>query len=356
MANPVTADIVFVEPPVTQADDQSASTPTRLGGAIRSRLVTLTWLGVAGLLVALAAAASGPRWWLLDLASHFQWHYLVASVVLLALAVVLRRRMAAVLAAVALVVTAARVVPWYVGGAATGDGAAVRILIVNVLKSNGDAACVLEYIEERDPDVLILQEVDDGWMRHLAPLRATLPHSVEALRPDDFGIALLSRLAPARGGEVVTLGTAGLPSLACTFERDGSAFTLIATHPLPPVRELNARLRDEQIADLASLLEVGASRGETYVVAGDLNASMWSTPYRDLIERSGLRNAREGFGVLGTWAPRGRGWLGRVPIDHCLHSPDIAVARCATGPSIGSDHLPLEVDLVLPSPARALAQ
>ncbi|MCP3906151.1 MAG: endonuclease/exonuclease/phosphatase family protein [Planctomycetes bacterium] len=331
--------------------DSTDKPPCSLRAALRSRLVVLARLGVLALLVVLLAGGMGRAWWAFDLASHFQTHYLLAAAVLLAACGVLRLPITATGAALALVVTATRVVPWYVPGPDPGpdpgSGPTVRLLIVNVLKSNPDRERVLEYLVGRDADVVILQEVDTAWMEALAPLRESMPHSLEALRYDDFGIAVLSRLPMSRGGEVISLGRAGLPSLACTLERDGAAFTLIATHPVPPVRRSNARLRDGQIDDVATLIE---NAPRPVVLAGDLNASMWSVPYKDLVARTGLRNARAGFGVLGTWAPRRRGWLGRVPIDHCLHSRDVTIRSCATGPSIGSDHLPLEVELGLPAP------
>ncbi len=40
------------------------------------------------------------------------------------------------------------------------------------------------------------------------------------------------------------------------------------------------------------------------------------------------------------------GKLGRhyQKLDHCFHSPAIAVTRLSTGPRVGSDHLPLIVE------------
>jgi endonuclease/exonuclease/phosphatase family metal-dependent hydrolase len=37
-----------------------------------------------------------------------------------------------------------------------------------------------------------------------------------------------------------------------------------------------------------------------------------------------------------------------IPIDHCLVSSDIRVITLRTGRNIGSDHLPIIVDMVIP--------
>ena len=40
-----------------------------------------------------------------------------------------------------------------------------------------------------------------------------------------------------------------------------------------------------------------------------------------------------------------------ITIDHCLVSPDIEVKQRLVGPDVGSDHLPVIVDLLLETPA-----
>lgn len=76
---------------------------------------------------------------------------------------------------------------------------------------------------------------------------------------------------------------------------------------------------------------------------------MWSPFYRSLIKRSGLHNARQGFGIL----PSQSGIAPQLailsaPIDHCLVSSDIQVQNFRLGSDIGSDHLPIVADLLVP--------
>jgi endonuclease/exonuclease/phosphatase (EEP) superfamily protein YafD len=84
---------------------------------------------------------------------------------------------------------------------------------------------------------------------------------------------------------------------------------------------------------------------EPKICVGDLNASLWSPVYLDFAKQTKLTNVRQGFGLLPTWPTfMGFNWL-MIPIDHCLVSSDICVVNAQTGERIGSDHLPLIVEL-----------
>jgi endonuclease/exonuclease/phosphatase (EEP) superfamily protein YafD len=99
-------------------------------------------------------------------------------------------------------------------------------------------------------------------------------------------------------------------------------------------------LRNDQLRAIAKFLQgVEGSR----LVMGDLNTTSWSPHFRDLLAATGLVDSRRGRGMQPTWtAFRG---LVRLPLDHVLVSPDITVTARRVGPPIGSDHLPVIVEL-----------
>ena len=78
----------------------------------------------------------------------------------------------------------------------------------------------------------------------------------------------------------------------------------------------------------------------------------WSPYFRRLLDDGALHDASRGRGPAPTW-PVGLGPM-RIPIDHCLHSDGVVVTDRRTGPGVGSDHLPLIVDLLI-SPRRRVA-
>ena len=100
---------------------------------------------------------------------------------------------------------------------------------------------------------------------------------------------------------------------------------------------------DHAMSWLAGLLD----EGRPMIVAGDLNLTPWSPFFREFVDRSGLRDSRRGFGVQATWPSR-LGMAG-IPMDHVLVSQDGSVIDRRVGPSFGSDHRPVIVDLAIES-------
>ncbi|PSP16260.1 MAG: hypothetical protein BRC58_09500 [Cyanobacteria bacterium QS_8_64_29] len=83
---------------------------------------------------------------------------------------------------------------------------------------------------------------------------------------------------------------------------------------------------------------------------------MWSPYYQKLVDGTGLINTRKGFGIFPTW-PTANNPLGlpgfaarllSIPIDHCLVTSELQVVQTRALSSVGSDHRPIAVDLVVP--------
>ncbi len=148
---------------------------------------------------------------------------------------------------------------------------------------------------------------------------------------------------PPDEASVEFLGNAGRPSVSLRLSKGGSPVSLLATHPRTPMTLQTFSQRNDQLTEVGSFVR---SRPGPWVVIGDLNMSMWSPWFKRLCGEAGLSNARRGFGVLATW-PAFLPGVCRIPIDHCLVSDPSMVTGCRLGPDIGSDHLPLIVDLDL---------
>lgn len=64
-----------------------------------------------------------------------------------------------------------------------------------------------------------------------------------------------------------------------------------------------------------------------------------------LLDEGRLNDSEQGFGPQQSWSTELL--IPVVPIDHFLVSRDIEVTNRALGPNIGSDHLPVYVDLLV---------
>ena len=110
---------------------------------------------------------------------------------------------------------------------------------------------------------------------------------------------------------------------------------------MPPMSVAAQSARNEHLTQMTAFAK---ARSEPLIIVGDLNMTMWSPSHRSLCDELGLTNTRRGFGILPSW-PASLPSVMRIPIDHCLVSDGITVLDCRLGRDIGSDHLPLIVDL-----------
>lgn len=277
----------------------------------------------------------------LELFSHFRLQYLGVAVLLAVLFAVLRskRYLALMLATVAL--NAWYVAPWYQPVAtASASGTHFKVLLANVLASNGEHGQLSAILKEERPDFVFLQEVSDNLAEEL-PTMTELPYRHILPRHDNFGIAMLSRF-PIDKLDTVASRPFGYPTIVAAVALDGQTITFASTHPMHPLGKVNYEGRNEQLVEVAGIVaELSGAR----VLIGDFNTTMWGASYRKLVRSTGLRNARKGFGVLPTWPTFFP--IALIPIDHCLISEELDVIDIRTGPGIGSDHLPLIVTLSL---------
>ena len=322
--------------------------------ALKSRSRAPTNLSIRGLLDALglllgllsvAALLGRLFWWLapwwLDLVSHFVVQY---AVVLVAMAfgclVIGAPRKAMLLAACSLPnLTAILPHATFDNPALDQAQAVLRLVFINVHTENARSDQVIALVDTEKPDIVVLTEVDARWMEELKPLSAGYPHRIEAPQEDNFGIALWSRIPVARG-EVVWFGEAGVPSIEADFLHRDRLITLIGTHPVPPVGPAESRLRDRQLAAISArtiLLE------RPVVVMGDLNTTPWAPSYRRFCSGGRVKDTFGARGLQATW-PASLRILG-IPLDHCLVSAEFRLVDRRLGPTVGSDHRPLIVDL-----------
>ena len=155
-------------------------------------------------------------------------------------------------------------------------------------------ALLLELIELEEPDLIFLQEVTDVWVAAMAQLEDRYPHHHAIARDDNFGIAVYAR-EPLLNIETVDSPPMNLPTLVARQSINGTTRTFVTTHPFPPMGNEWTQARNVQLESLGTLMN---SIDGPKALFGDLNITMWAHHYRELIDATKLRNARQGFGVV----------------------------------------------------------
>lgn len=232
---------------------------------------------------------------------------------------------------------------WALATTSTMTGMRSRVLVANVLTSNRDWPALVALIEQEKPHVVALLEVNQRWKDNLersAVVSEQWPWRHYHVREDNFGVAVFSHW-PVEAVRVIELAEPELPSLEVMLTTPAGPVRLLVTHPLPPVSERATRSRDLHLAAIAKW-RAEVSEGESVWVAGDFNATPWCPPLRRAMAKAGL-SINGLSGIHGTW-PVAVPFL-RIPIDHLLTTSTWMAETRRVGPTIGSDHLPVVVDL-----------
>lgn len=276
--------------------------------------------------------------WLVDLACHWQWLYVAGLCVFGSLAAWIDRRW--------LVLALALPLPWLLASPAAPrfEGAVPTLTLVsaNVHFDNLSAQPLVRWLEQAQPDVVMLQEVTSAYADGLKGL-AAYPYRKLAAQDSPFGIALFSRYPLS--DVVVQQDDEGVQTLTARMALNGRMVSLVAMHPMPPISAGFRRARDLKLAAQA---RAARESGLATIVAGDLNASPWAAGLR-----FGLApTLKRAMSLAPTWPSLGAGVMG-IPIDQILVSRHWGVVSSSRGPDLGSDHLPVLAKLaLLPAPQK----
>ena len=258
-----------------------------------------------------------------------------------------RRRLWIAVSLVGVVINLAVILPWYFNRPAIAESsqyAPLKVFSYNVLWKNKDYQKAIALVEREQPDIAVFQEAIPRWHEQLLTLKQSYPHHIYA---EGLEIEVYSKL-PLVKPEVKLYGT--YRGLVIADLQIGKRLTkFIATHAYPQLYYGHAGWLTRNQHLEVGIGEYVRDLNQPAIVIGDLNVSLWSPHYHSAIAKSGLRNARQGFGVLPTHSVVAPQFAAlSAPIDHCLVSPEIQVKDFKLGKAIGSDHLPIIADLLIP--------
>jgi endonuclease/exonuclease/phosphatase (EEP) superfamily protein YafD len=309
-----------------------------LMNAVIMILWSVLWLLTVSLCLMTLTGFMARVWWIFDLSSHFRFQYMILLVMCAIIGLLTGKFLLSILAGFGAVLNLMVILPLYLPSPRFELlTPRYRLLLSNVLGTNPHISDTVNLIERANPDIIVLIEPTETWLETILPHLANYPHRILVPRPDNYGIALLSRHALKRQ-ETIILGPYQKPSIIASLDLEGKLLTLLGTHAQPPFNALDSAHRDQQIKEVVAY---ASQFGKPALILGDFNATSWSAALRD-VSKAGWKDSRVGFGIQASWPVANP--LLRVPIDHIFTTPDVVVHNRRLGSPVGSDHLPVILD------------
>ncbi|MBU0533621.1 MAG: endonuclease/exonuclease/phosphatase family protein [Candidatus Omnitrophica bacterium] len=303
-------------------------------------------IAAAGFVMSVSTVLSflGALYWFLDLFAHFRVQYFIGlSIVSLLLLIPRKYNKVALCFGLLAIVNLSTILPLYFGRTTNDFNSQLsqRILSINVNTQFGNVTKVIKVIRDYNPDIVVLEEIDDKWVSSLQSLSNPYLYSKIQSREDNFGIALYSKY-PFTQADIIDIGDAEVPSIFAEVATDNGRVTILATHPLPPTSKEYFLLRNAQFEGVPEYIHKATS---PVMLIGDFNTSPWSYYFGKLLKETGLKDSSKGRGVQPTWPSHNPILL--IPIDHCLYSTGIEIIQKEIGPNVDSDHYPVIIDFVI---------
>lgn len=306
----------------------------------------------AALALAFASAAFARTWHVAEILACLRWHCGLVSAGAAVVFVLVRQKRLAVAFAV---LAAADVWPAIEQRLRTvergADGTAVTVATLNLAYVHGRPADIRAWLDGAKPDLAAVLEVGPLAFQAIEGLAPLFPHrrltraTPETWKQPEFGIGLLSRW-PIEQFAVRPLAPDAIPFLEARVRVDDAAVQVIVVHLMNPRTAAGMRARDAALERIAREVEWR----EPSIVLGDFNATVFSPALRSFLDAAALADARTGGGRLPTWFPPGPLGMFGLDLDRILLRGPIAVRGISVGPDLGSDHRPLQAELVLRGP------
>jgi endonuclease/exonuclease/phosphatase (EEP) superfamily protein YafD len=220
----------------------------------------------------------------------------------------------------------------------------------NVLAGSADAGQLAELARDRRVDVLCVEELTPEFATRLdaAGIGRLLPHRVLSVQEGVRGSGVYSRFPLTQMAPPLSSFPNPITNTRASARVGGAtSIDVTAVHNLPVPGSSNGV---DNWADSLSRLPAASASGPTRVLAGDFNATLDQSEFRDLLDR-GYYDAAErmGDGLTPTWPEiRGSNRFLPVTIDHILYDRDrVGVRDFDVSDLAGSDHQTVYAELVV---------
>ncbi len=222
----------------------------------------------------------------------------------------------------------------------------LKILDMNVYYGNTHYKNVAAEIGKYSADVVVIEELTSEMLGALQPALTAFPYRVVNVENKCWGIGIFSRHKLVN----CSANPLSLPQpnvISADIELDSGNVTLEAIHTAPRYSRMAV---DTDRLLVERLKKRNGDLKTPIILVGDFNATPWSDLFRNLSGTANFFDSEQGCGPALSW-PVGVPILA-LPIDHCLYDRKWRTAQRRLGSAMGSDHLPLYIQLEIPHDQR----
>jgi endonuclease/exonuclease/phosphatase (EEP) superfamily protein YafD len=216
----------------------------------------------------------------------------------------------------------------------------LKIVSFNTWHHFDDLDRLQAYLERENADIVLVYEFGPNKLALIERLKRTYPYAAGCAETWHCAVEIFSKqpFTTAKAGRRELFD--GPPRVVATFSEGTSRLTIVGAHVMRPIDGPNGHR--EEIRRIAAIAK--AAPGPV-IVAGDFNATWWSSSFKIFGEESGLTHMGR---FLPSWPSEARG-LPQLNIDHLWVSKDLTIEEVHLGPDVGSDHRPLIAIIRMPT-------
>lgn len=342
---------------MSEASTDSADRRRSTDGIGKAVLVSLGRVlfgaGFLGLLLVFATSFFAATSFHAELLTHFRMQYVWVGLIMLAGSRWLANRAFTWLTVLLILPHLVQVAPYYypphwLNGPSQESALAdrpLKVLSFNVYHRNDNYQATIDYLRQTDADIVGLIECETKWAAAIREgLQDVYPYDSSQVLPTWSGNHVFSKMPLQAATDHFEFGRIEDANklLAVRALWQGRPFVYAAVHPASPDQPEEMKQRNTEFLKIASVAE---QTQEPLIVAGDFNCTSGSPFFKQMLQQSGLQDTRRGFGWQGSWPAFASPIL--IPIDHVLTSRQWETVYRGIGPELGSDHLPVYVELQL---------
>ncbi len=224
----------------------------------------------------------------------------------------------------------------------------IKLIQLNVSAPQKKFNDVTAYLLKSQADIVVLEECSERCFQQLEK------DGVTELYEDVYKSTIRHRICVLSQYNMkqIPIAIDGDPAIVdMNMSIEGREVDLIGWHAIRPMFSESAfNQHTKQSKQIASLVKILAAKKGSVIVAGDFNTTVWGRGFSELMKNKYLQLSSPRFlPTFPRYIPKIH--LPFVPmftIDHVLTTQNIMTPSAGTGINVGSDHLPVEVQLDIP--------